>query len=387
MDTLSENYGGVIMNVGDLKPTVGQGGALTTTLSYWTNLTEHPLQNAPMVSATNRPNHTKSELWRNAVSSALRTSGMEKDALSFDLCEKDFQVDVCTQHPDHAPRIVPFTCKLRYCPWCEKRESARKLRRYYLPILGMLDQQLYGYELRKVVLTTPFDLYHMTSAQYAARWDDLKRFLELFFYRQLLTLGKLSKSEIRRGRADLKKHGIGVLAAAEFGERGKKLHFHLLMYCNWIDQKNLTETWKEATNYLCQVTHVSGCDKSDLVGAVQEIVKYITKFSSLPARLVPRLAAVLKGNRRVRSYGLLNCIEASEEEEHERTCETCFANRRLVPLASYIMRCEAALVPLDDAIIDRGEARWRNFSSDIGNKSGESGQQQHKARDSLSDRS
>lgn len=340
-----------------------------------------------LTGTSRQPNHTKNEHWRIAVSSALRASGMERDALAFDLCEKDFQVDVCTQHPDHAPRVVPFTCKLRYCPWCEKRESARKLRRYYLPILGMLDQQLYGYELRKVVLTTPFDLYHMTAQQYAARWDDLKRFIELFFFNQLKDLGKLSKNEIRRGRADLKRHGIGVLVAAEFGERGKKLHWHLLTYCPWIDQKELTETWKEATNYLCQVTHVSGCDKSDLVGAVQEIVKYITKFSSLPAKIVPQLAAVLKGNRRVRSYGLLNCIEKSEEEEHEQTCETCFSNRRLVSLASYIMRCEAALVPVDDAIIDRGERRWLNFSSDIGNKSGESGQAQHKARDSLSDRS
>lgn len=333
---------------------------------------------------TRSKSHTKdaiNQLWRDRTTTELYRAGMDSDALDFSLCAKDFQIEVCHKHPEHTPRIIPFSCKKRFCPICEQRESYRKVKRYLLPIQQMCDQNLAGYRLRKLVLTTPYALSRLTAKRYSAIWDDLKRFLELWFFREFQQKGTLSASEQRRQRVNLRAHGIGILSSAEFGERGRKLHFHLLLYSPFMPIAKVVETWREVTNGLCYISHISEVDRSDIVGEVQEVVKYVTKFTQLPPRLVPHLATVLSGNRRFRTYGLLNCIESHEDVEHDSSCETCGAAREMVSLMKYIMRCEAAGVPLEDEIIARGESRWNNFSSELEISRGSLPLFTHKARD------
>jgi hypothetical protein len=180
---------------------------------------------------------TKEEVnqhWRERVTTELYRSGMNDAALDFSLCGKDFQVEVCHSHPDHEPRIIPFSCKKRFCPDCERRESYRKVKKYLLPIQQMTDQNLSGYRLRKLVLTTPYALNRLTAERYGEVWDNLKKFLEVWFYREFEEKGMLSPSEQRRQRVNLRGHGVGILASAEFGERGRKINFHLLLYSPYM---------------------------------------------------------------------------------------------------------------------------------------------------------
>lgn len=259
--------------------------------------------------------------WRAQVVHELFKAQRYGEANTFSICGQtfgNFQVAICDEHPEHDARIIPFTCHLRFCPDCERREQARKVARY-VPILKELaeDNDHPNWTLKKLDLTTPFSLHDPDAEErYVEAWDYLEVMLQsMFLY---LLRNELTAEEKRRQRVSYTKHGVGILAAAEFGESGHKLHFHLLMFSPYIAKHKITELWKDASGGTCEINWIRKIDYHGVEDAVKEQVKYVTKFQELPPALVPKLADVLDGSRRMRTYGVLR---GQPEIEVESLCD------------------------------------------------------------------
>ena len=294
------------------------------------------------------------KLWRVSVAAALEAASMPRDAENFRSCQRHYDVDVCVVNVDHAPRAVPYTCHLRFCPDCERREQARKLARFVPVIHDILMLGKAGYTLKHIVLTSPYMLGDDDMQnRYKNAWRALERLLDRVFYSVLDADGCLSPSEKRRGRADMKKHGIGVLAAAEFGEQGHKLHFHLMAYCPFIPKKRLSAIWSACTQGDAEVSYIEKIDLDEVEKAVIEVAKYVTKFGDLPPSLVPALANAINGSRRIRTYGIMHAI--GKTERGACSCPICSADRQLVGIMSYIRMCEFAGVAPESAVVETVE--------------------------------
>lgn len=344
---------------------------------------------------TDDTSKTRSSLqWRIQSIRHLEVKGFTSVAYDLKNCGCSFFIKVCSTHVDHDPKAVAKHCGLRICEDCEHRESYRKVLRY-LPALNELlafNPDLPQHRLRKLVLTTPYELKKLTSKSFGEKQKLVKQFLETYFYDCFLRNGELSKAEIRRGRCDLAKHGIGGIQAAEFGEKGKKLHWHILIYCPWLEKEKVWDTWEQVTGGECTNVDISPIKPSsselelgggDLLGAIKEIVKYSTKFTSLNPQDVPHLYEVLKGNRRFRAFGTLyNCTDGAEELE--QICETCGAAQELTTISEYVRRCEALSVPIDDEVVDAVEGGiFLYLSREPEITVGRTDKPFHKARDSI----
>ena len=348
---------------------------------------------------TDTPNSIKKQharlVFKRESIRALYHANLGHVAYRLRLCSSVFQVEICTADPNHAPKAFPMRCGLAICEECAQRESYRKLSSY-LPALQKLltpNPDFPDNFLFKLTLTSPFELHDLSSATFKAKQNLVRKFLNAYFYEYFEKKGKLSKGEISRGRCDLKKHGIGGLRSAEFGERGKRLHWHMLMYAPYMPKPDVWRVWTDVTDGQCINVDIAGIkardggklrDAGDIIGAVQEIVKYATKFSELPASDVPQLYKVLKGNRRFESFGVLYNQSFNDSEEIERTCKECSGKLETLRVGQYVTRCMNRGVDIDDSVADeveRGIALY--LSRDYEITLGKSPALHRKARDSI----
>jgi len=333
--------------------------------------------------------------WRRSVIRRLQEKGFAPVAENFRNCGCSFFIDTCSANPSHSPKSVPVHCGNRFCEDCERRESYRKLNRY-LPALNELLQPNPTYPdhfLFKLTLTTPYLLTSLTAETFKQKQSLVNEFFKVYFYQYFEKRGELSKAEIRRQRCDLKKHGIGGLIAAEFGEKGKKLHWHLLVYAPYMPHETILTLWRAVTGGECKFARVNGIyarenielkEGGDIIGAIQEVLKYSTKFSAMSPYLVPKLHAVLKGNRRFRTFGVLYATPVPDSEELDHSCEECHAERQNISVGTYIHRCELANVPVSDEVAETVEnGVFVYFSREPEISSGKPDKQSKKARDAL----
>lgn len=299
----------------------------------------------------------------------------------------NFNVVACSDHPEHDAQPVPFRCHLRYCPDCEHDAQAIRIARY-VPVLrqiaelgGLVDDPRPTWSLKKIELTTPFSLANRNApALYLLAWKFFERWLQLLF--TYLLVDELTPAEVRRGRVDLKRHGVGAMASVEFGERGLKLHFHILIYCPFIAKHKLTDLWSQASGGVCEITWIKQVDTDQVDGALREMVKYVTKLTTLPAELVPALALVLKGNRRLRTYGVFR--GQPEPERLVCKCKICSNSVTLMRVADYFMACYEHGHTPDPKIAALAPSILLEFKP--GNKAGEiSNDGLHLARDDPDD--
>jgi len=308
--------------------------------------------------------------WRSKAADALESAGLVKQAAALRNCGHDFFVDVCTANVADDPKIVPKNCHLPFCLDCARREQARKLARYVSVIWDMVNLGQKGYSLKHLTMTTPFDLRDENARRnYQIGWRWVTRAVRRILFKALKMKKMLTDEEKDRGEVDLKARGIGYLIAAEFGEKGHKLHFHIIIYCPYLDIKNvIVPIWQAVSGGKAQVCYITAVD--DVEAGLLEVTKYVTKFDALDPDLVPALAKVLKHHRSFRSFGVLHDIP--EIEERPYVCDKCGAKRKLVggsaglPRAGldYLQRCIAQNVPPDDEILAQIEARL-GFSTDL----------------------
>lgn len=317
-------------------------------------------------------------LWRAQVAGRLRDAARHSEALNFEDCGKlfgTFNVAVCADDPSHDARALPFTCHLRYCPECERRHQAELVAKY-VPILKDLSENVdrAGWSLKKIDLTTPYRLEDDDAAAlYQDAWEFFEHWQQLLF--QQLLADEMSPAEKRRQRLDYSKHGIGSLVSAEFGEHGHKMHFHAILYSPYVPKQMITDTWRTASGGECEVNWVRRIEYHDVDDAVREQVKYVTKFNELPPSLVVKLADVLDGSRRLRTYGLVR--KAKKLEREPCKCSFCSGAITVINVREYFERIILCNIAPDPLIYAQAEKIWLDLKP--GNKTGD-GQSQHLPR-------
>lgn len=277
----------------------------------------------------------RDEAWRAAVTRSLYLAGLGQDAIDFADCGRfmgNFQVVACESHTPHDVKAIPFHCHRRFCPDCERVQQATKVARY-VPILQQIaERKRPGWALKKIVLSTPYALNDPDGpALYRKAWKFFEQWQQLV-YRFALS-DELTPGEVRRGRVDYQKHDVGSLVSSEFGERGKKLHFHATMYLPYVGQERLAAMWQEASGGVCQVMWIKRIGRDQVQAELREQIKYITKFSELPPSLVPALVKVLDGSRRFRTYGIVRGQPVLEDRKCK--CKICAGKMVLMKVTEY----------------------------------------------------
>lgn len=273
--------------------------------------------------------------WRLAVSDALRDSGYEADADAFWSCASDQAIYfiphtkilpedtdtrslyVCATQRSHRVKAVRETCHLRICPDCAKRASARLLARYMPKCREMLESHHPRYRFRKIVLTTDI---HLCSPRIEEEYRKLRQ-----------AVNKVFEALLPRNWRD----DHGYIVSDEFGPEGLKLHFHVVFWGGWIENRDghditLSKAWKAATGGRGVVTWINAVPSEDVENELVEALKYATKFWKqnpdgsivrLPPELVVILHEVLTGIRRVRSYGIF--YNLPEPADRDLVCPDC----------------------------------------------------------------
>lgn len=255
-------------------------------------------------------------------------------------------VNACSADASHPAQAVYPTCHLRFCCDCAHAQSARLLNRYVPFMKGLVRDGDEVYKLRHIVLTTPIRLIDPSCRE---EMHELFNKLRDEFWDILL--GKGWRKE------------CGVLVATDFGEDGHKLHFHILVYCPWIDKDAITDAWLKVTGGLCEVNWIRLVDEDEhtVDKAVAEILKYAVKLWKvgkdgkiiyLDPKLIPVLAKVLQGTRRIRSYGLFNGFQV---EDKPHVCETCAAPRIHLKPIDWNIYFETGFLPEEFEEARRGE--------------------------------
>jgi hypothetical protein len=240
------------------------------------------------------------------VAEQLRNRGHEKESIEWMKCgDPAFirAVKTCSDNPEHYSRVIGCSCHLRICPECAHRDGVRLLHQYLEPVKQSVDNKPPKWSLKHVVLTTS---HHIDDAdilqQYRKIYKDADQLFENFF------------------GEDWQKSDRGLLYGAEFGEESQHLHLHCLVLCEWIDKDDLSACWESITgNKITFIRRVHGIRK-----AIQEMCKYVTKFTQLSAGDTVKVFEIIKGTRRIRSRGIYFGLPVPKREI-VHNCRECGA--------------------------------------------------------------
>jgi hypothetical protein len=278
-------------------------------------------------------------VWRTRVGTALLEYGMEKEAFQFNGCfehpvnmiksstptlnEKAVTVWLCSHDPNHEAALFMPTCDLRICPDCAARATARLAARY-IPKAIELTASGGRYHLRHIVFTTPIELTSDTPENIrkaVIRYSNLPRRAMQQVQDSGELLGKHQKTE-------------GAIQSFEFGEDGLKLHFHVIQYGDYLPQDELSKAWQKVTKNEASIIYVKSIDASTpekIQNRVIETLKYSVKFwkidthtneyTYLEPNVMPHLLRVIKGVRRVKSWGCFYNLPKPKAEKFK--CEEC----------------------------------------------------------------
>lgn len=336
------------------------------------------------------PRENEDIRWRHMVLQQLDAHGLTDDAKAFADCQNPelFRMLTCPADAHHLCIPLPHTCHLPFCPECAKREHMRIVRSWNEAIAKKLavTPNYYRYKALHITLTTSDSLHdddikdnfqtyykHVHTlfltylhelrrvARYWLHKDDPRRrnamtprAIKLYMMlrralrnNQAIWFDRM-KSKIASG-ATLKKLGIGILAGAEFGERGKKLHFHCLWWGMYLEQSILSDIWKTLTGN--DIVHINA--HKDIDTALPEVLKYATKLSLLDIKDIPKLRIVFKSSRRIRSYGFFNGLQGEEAREQEKCfCPICEAPAIVVSEDGYAGLLEIQFINSDKSKLE-----------------------------------
>lgn len=322
-------------------------------------------------SQIDEPDDRQAAAWRASVFEALFAAGYEDDAIYFHECAGQFAkvpvarvmstlpensqaVYACSHDPDHGLQSVQYTCHLRICPDCARREMFRQLARYAPLVREMSSAGKHNIHFRKITLTTPISIW----------CDDIAD--KVNFY------ANAAIKAIRQSVEGGWRPWNGAFIAFEFGAKGLKLHFHAFVFSHWIENRKgkpnrLADNWERLSNGESTNVFIQKISEGNVVNELIETIKYATKFWKrdsdgkviyLEPETVVRLHEVLKGKRRIRSYGVFYGFAS----DNDRTphCPECGADMERWSVSHWLIYHETGYTPSDWAT---------RFSSNIGNKS------------------
>jgi len=257
---------------------------------------------------------------RAKVAELMRQGGDNTAAFRYEFCHTDGMgwVGVCLQDATHEGLYHPYSCNDRACPICSRRRSAELASQITKPVMELAKAAPRSYRLRHLVLTTDRDLFEDETLVRASvqKWRKAIR---------IILQEHFARTD-KKGRKVADKW-LGGLIGAEFGEKGRKLHFHVLLLSRYIRMDDVLALWKQATGGHGYIGHVREVD-SNAVSAIDEICKYATKSvkgegeSTSIEETLARVHFVLKGVRRLQGFGVFYNM-ARDETPAEACCPEC----------------------------------------------------------------
>lgn len=247
-------------------------------------------------------------------------------------------------------------CRSRVCDRCAEY-AYRRFRRQVLTVLDGLPQ-----DGKKQVsfLTLTFKKRELTTAYIRQCTKAVRKFVNIFYgkwyHRKNKKTGRYAKT---KSRLD-----CGGVAVMEIGKSGN-LHFHLLVYGYFHPIKEMSRVWLDLTgdSYRIDIQNVSHSTKRSPARAAGYVLKYIRKppaFTRADQYLEYWL--LLKGLRRIHTYGVFYGHEAFKNEKRPLVCPFCGE-----PL-TYRGKAEAGEYVLDygyiKAWLDDSEACARDPAAD-----------------------
>jgi transcription elongation factor Elf1 len=319
--------------------------------------------------------------WRNEVFKVLvEQESTATEAYDFLWCESAFRgVEVCSTDITHS-RAIPITCHKRYCPHCARRESARLVANHTPQIKAIVDEcPNKSYRLRRIELTTAIDIFDPDiDAKTDAAIEAVNRTFDSFCGSKL--------TESQRHRWSERSHkaytGEALMFTIEFGEDGRKLHFHCLFFGRFIGKYDLSNVWLAMSGY--SITWVQHVPKTE--PGIREALKYVSKdikpktdpktgeiLPTLPnPKFIAQVAKVLKGRRRVFCRGAFRGLEDDISEPGadlgEIICKSCGGSAELVSVEFWADHLYARYLATLHRQLDLkpGNKSATNTESDVG---------------------
>jgi hypothetical protein len=234
-------------------------------------------------------------------------------------------------------KFLPESCGLRICPDCAAARST-ELACEILPSITRLSGSLPRpwYQMRHIVLTTVISAYDDVD-HVRRRMRDLRPAIRKMFQKMFP-----------------KDKYLGGLIGAEFGPNGRRLHFHVLIACRWINKQDLTDAWVKTSGGDGVVNWIAIVD--DVTRGVNEITKYVTKPHEVDeqtedaAELVLRLYQIVNGTRLISTFGTFYNMPR-EKHEPDCRCEVCGAELVWIPYGYWKAGQESA--PLEFKSADK----------------------------------
>jgi len=224
----------------------------------------------------------------------------------------------CPNNDGHYATYVPAYCMLRVCPDCGQY-SAHLIQKKYRPVLEAAAARDHRKALKFLTLTTHIELTNDLGPAVKKLLDQAGEFYRLVWGEKKGG----SKKRHEKGRGSEK--DSGAIGNLEVGEHGLKLHVHMIIKGSYQPQAELSDLWRYVSggDFIVHISEISA-DK-----AVKEGLKYITKFANLNPEQLISLHTVLKGRRRIRSWGCFYNPDIEEDvEERETHCPECQAQLR-----------------------------------------------------------
>lgn len=196
-------------------------------------------------------------------------------------------------------------CWQRGCPRCQRDIAARLRKRYERRTLWLIEHnKRTAWRLQSFVLTTNWTLDGGDGGRAAVR-------------------------QLHQAVKKLVKHfwgmkGAGAFGGWEIGAKGGRLHAHGLAFGPYVPHAELSEYWRQLTG--CFVVWARSVKAGAEWNAVCEAIKYTAKlsrrdetgaFAMKPVDLA-RVHMVLKGRRRVWSWGCFYNLKDAEQEEEAK---------------------------------------------------------------------
>jgi hypothetical protein len=179
----------------------------------------------------------------------------------------------------------PFSCHLRICPKCAKRQAKRVQEHYRPAIEHVFEHMRRGWSVKHITLTRSIDVSDKSADWVKVILDQTMELYERLFG---------------------KEKGAGVITTLEVGENGTLFHTHSIVYGPFVRQHTISKTWRDITggDFIVWARRFESAD-----AAIGEGLKYITKFTHIAPEKLYDLHYALLGRRRIRSRG---CFYASK---------------------------------------------------------------------------
>ena len=209
---------------------------------------------------------------------------------------------------DEIRLVKAHTCKKHLlCPFCARRRAIKMLQKNLPKVETVLASQS---ALKPVMITFTVK----NGPDLLKRFNHMRNALKRLMQRRRDTLKGQKWTEFSKVHG-----GIASYEITNNEETGWHPHVHMVcLLTDWIDQKALSEEWKELTgdSFIVDIRRIKPkalqSGNLDIASGLLEVFKYALKFQDLTLEQTWHAYEVLRTRRLVQGFGCLHGVEVPD---------------------------------------------------------------------------